>query len=45
MMKRTLIEKKHVLHLNGDPIRTIVISKAATLLDISVGIRINYDNR
>ena len=38
-------EKKHVPYLNGDPTRTLAISKAAKLLDISVGISINYDNR
>ena len=45
MMKHTSNEKKHVPYLNGNPTRTVAISKAATLLDISVGIRINYDNR
>ena len=45
MMKHTSNEKKHVPYLNGDPTRIVAISKAATLLDISVGIRINYDNR
>ena len=44
MMKHTSNEKKHVPYMNGDPTRTIAISKAAALLDISVGIRINYDN-
>ena len=44
MMKHTSNEKKHVAYLNGDPIRTVPILKAAALLDISVGIRINYDN-
>ena len=37
--------KKHVPYLNGNPTRTVAISKAVALLDISVGIRINYDNR
>ena len=45
MMKHTSNEKKHVPYLNGNPTRIVDISKAATLLDISVGIRINYDNR
>ena len=44
VMKHTSNEKKHVPYLNGNPTRTLAISKAATLLDISVGIRINYDN-
>jgi hypothetical protein len=44
-MKHTSNEKKRVPYLNGDPTRTVVISKAAALLDISLGIRINYDNR
>ena len=44
MMKHTSNEKKHVPYLNGDPTSTIAISKALALLDISVGIRINYDN-
>ena len=44
MMKHTSIEKKHVPYLNGDPTRTVANSEAAALLDISVGIRINYDN-
>ena len=44
MMKHASNEKKHVPYLNGDPTRTIAISKASALLDISVGIRINYDN-
>ena len=43
-MKHTSNEKKHVPYLNGNPTR-VAISKAGTLLDISVGIRINYDNR
>ena len=45
MMKHTSNEKKHVPYLNGNPTRTVAISKALALLDISVGIRINYDNR
>ena len=45
MMKHTSIEKKHVHYLNGDPTGTVVISKAAALLDISGRIRIKYDNR
>lgn len=45
MMKHASNEKKHVPYLNGDPTSIVAISKAATLLDISVGIRINYDNR
>ena len=45
MMKHTSNEKKHVPYRNGDPTRIVAISKAAALLDISVGIRINYDNR
>jgi hypothetical protein len=36
--------EKHVPYLNGNPTRTVAISQAAALLDISVGIRINYDN-
>ena len=44
-MKHTSNEKKHAPYLNGDPTRTVAISKAAALLDISVGISINYDNR
>ena len=44
-MKHTSSEKKHVPYTNGEPTRTVEISKATTLLDISVGIRINYDNR
>ena len=44
-MEHTSNEKKHVPYLNGYPTRTVAISKAAALLDISVGIRINYDNR
>ena len=42
-MKHTSNEKKHVPSLNGNPTMTVAISKAA-LLDISVGIKINYDN-
>ena len=45
VMKHTSNEKKHVPYLNGNPTRTVAISKALALLDISVGIRINYDNR
>ena len=45
VMKHTSNEKKHVPYLNGNPTRTVAISNAAALLDISVGIRINYDNR
>ena len=45
MLKHTSNEKKHVPYLNVNPTRTVVISKAVALLDISVGIRINYDNR
>ncbi len=44
-MKHASNEKKHVPYLNGDTTRKVAISKAATILDISVGIRINYDNR
>ena len=44
-MKHASNEKKHVPYPKGNPTRTTTISKAATLLDISVGIRINYDNR
>ena len=44
-MKHASNEKKHVPYLNGNPKRTVEISKAAALLDISVSIRINYDNR
>ena len=36
--------KKNVPYLIGNPTRTVAISKALALLDISVGIRINYDN-
>ena len=45
MMKHTSNEKKLVPYLNGDATRIVAISKAAALLDISVGIRINYANR
>lgn len=45
VMKHASNEKKHVPYLNGNPTRTVAISKAVALLDISVGIRINYDNR
>ena len=45
VMKHTSNENKHVTYMNGNPTGTVAISKAATLLDISVGIRINYDNR
>ena len=44
VMKHTSNEKKHVPSLNGNPTMTVAISKALALLDISVGIRINYDN-
>ena len=44
-MKHTSNEKKHVPYLNGNPTRIVAISKVAELLDISVAIRINYDNR
>ena len=44
-MKHTSNEKKHVPYMYGNPTITVAISKAAALLDISVGIRINYDNR
>ena len=44
VMKHTSNEKKHVPYLNGNPTRTVAISKAAALLAISVGIRINHDN-
>ena len=44
-MKHTSNEKKHVPYLNGNPTRTVEISKAAAFLDISVGIRIKYDKR
>ena len=45
VMKHASNEKKHVPYLNGNPTRIVAISKAAALLDISVGIRINYGNR
>ena len=45
VMKHTSNEKKHVPYLNGNPSRILAISKAAALLDFSLGIRINYDNR
>ena len=44
-MKHASNEKKDVPYLNCNHTRIAAISKAATLLDISVGIRINYDNR
>ena len=44
-MKHASNEKKHVPYLNGNATRTVAITKVAALLDISVGIRINYDNR
>ena len=44
-MKHASNEKKHAPYLNGNPTRTVAISKVVELLDISVGIRINYDNR
>ena len=44
-MKHASNEKKHVPYLNGNPTTTVEISKVVALLDISVGIRINYDNR
>ena len=44
-MKHTPNEKKHVPYLNGNPTRTVTISKVVALLYISVGTRINYDNR
>ena len=44
-MKDASNEKKHVPYLNGNPTRTVANSKEAALLDISVGIRINYENR
>ena len=44
-MKHESNEKKHVPYLNGNPTRTVEISKVVALLDINVGIRINYDNR
>ena len=42
-MKPASNEKKHVPYLNGNPTTTVAISKVAALLDISVGISINYD--
>ena len=44
MIKHASNEKKHIPYLNGNPTRTIAISKAVALLDIGVGIRIKYDN-
>ena len=44
-MKHTSNEKKHIPYPNGNPTRTVEISKVVALLDINVGIRINYDNR
>ena len=44
MMKHASNEKKHVPYLNGNPTRIVATSRSAELLDISVGIRINYDN-
>ena len=38
MMKHVSNEKKHVPYLNGNPTRTVAISKAVALLDISVGV-------
>ena len=35
-MKHSSNEKKHVPYLNGNPTRTVAISKALALLDISV---------
>ena len=43
-MKHASNENKNVHYLYGNPTTTVAISKAATLLDISVGNRINYDN-
>ena len=43
MIKHASNEKKHVPYLNGNPTRTVAISKSVALLDISVGIRIKYD--
>ena len=37
-MKHASNEKKDVPYLNGNPTRTVAISKAVALLDISVGI-------
>ena len=44
-MKHASNEKKHIPYLNGNHTRTVAISKVVALLDISVGISINYDNR
>ena len=44
-MKHASNEKKHVPYLNGNPTRTIAISKEVALIDISVGISINYEKR
>ena len=46
-MKHASNEKKHAPYLNGNPTttRTVAVCKAMALLDISVGIWINYDNR
>ena len=44
-MKHASNEKKHVPYVNCNRTRTVAISKVVALLDISVGIRINYDNR
>ena len=44
-MKHTSNEKKHFPYMNVNPTRTVVIFEVAALLDISVGIRINYDDR
>ena len=44
MMKHASNEMKHVTYLNGNPRKRVAISKAVALLDISVGIRFNYDN-
>ena len=44
MMKHASNEKKRVPYPNGNPTRIVAISNASALLDISVGIRINYDN-
>ena len=45
MIKHTSNEKKHVPYLNGNPTRTVAVSKEEALIDVSVGIRTNYDNR
>ena len=37
-MKHASNEKKHVPYLNGNPTRTVAISKAVALLDISVAL-------